>query len=336
MLAGRARLPAQQARSRPARSRRSPSGAKTPRLLIQPPRLVEIATSGDGGDESARRPRDAARGRRSDAAERLLGRGPAAARPPSSVGHRHRRSAAAAGGPARSARRAAAGADAPGGRVRVEAGPTRRARSGRAPARSASIWSPVRQRGVVQRVAGDRQAPALDRVGEDDARPVGLRVAARRSASSSSPRSWPPRSADQAGQVVVGVVARARAPATPRSPRRRRNRSRSAAGRRPARTGSGTPRSPCRRCAGAARSPPGRANAACSCGPYFASTTCQPASREELRRARSTRMPGTTRSRLWRLRSTIHSDVAEAAGAPGRRSPPRRCPRPARRRRPGR
>ena len=86
------------------------------------------------------------------------------------------------------------------------------------------------QRRVVARVAGDRQAPALDRVGEQHARPVLLRVALG-------------ERLQQRAEVVAGQVGDQRRPARRRAgPRRTRspspgapsqNRSRTAAGSRP-------------------------------------------------------------------------------------------------------
>ena len=60
--------------------------------------------------------------------------------------------------------------------------------------------------GVVQRVASERQAPALDRVGEEDGR-GSLGVGLGESGLSSSPMSWPPRSPIRPGSSSSDVVA---------------------------------------------------------------------------------------------------------------------------------
>ena len=142
-------------------------------------------------------------------------------------------------------------------------------------------------RGVVQRVAGDRQAPALDREGEDDAGPLGLGVAGL-------------EPGDDVAEVVAGEVARAG--------RRGRRRGRRRAPRASfARCGWRAPASSPSRISLPGRrsmlwyspfgissmrrrsvSPPSSANAARRRGPYFSVTTCQPWSantRRELRRA---------------------------------------------------
>ncbi len=83
--------------------------------------------------------------------------------------------------------------------------------------------------------------------------------------------------------------------------------------RRRRRTMPGTPGSACRRCAVASVSPPGSSYASRSLVPVLEDLTCQPCSRNtsrELCRARIARM---TRSSDWRLKSTIHVDVAEVA-----------------------
>ena len=61
---------------------------------------------------------------------------------------------------------------------------------------------------------------------------------------------------------------------------------------------------PCRRCARRRASPPGRANRSWSLRPYFASMACQPAA-ANMPSTLTDADPGMTRSRLWRLRSTI-------------------------------
>ena len=62
------------------------------------------------------------------------------------------------------------------------------------------------QRGVVARVARDRQPPALDRVDEHHTGPVLLRVA-RGEASSSEPRSCPARSVTRVASSASGMSA---------------------------------------------------------------------------------------------------------------------------------
>ena len=169
------------------------------------------------------------------------------------------------------------------------------------------------QRGVVERAPGDRQAAALDRVGEDHRRPVGCG------------RRVPASASQQVAQVVPAEVAGSATRRPPRSgssarPQRRTARPATACARaprspsaRPRRTATGTPRSASRRSACAGRAPPSRANAARSRRPYFSSTTCQPAASNP-RSSRAALMPGTTRSRHWRLRSTIQSTLPRPCG----------------------
>ena len=168
----------------------------------------------------------------------------------------------------------------------------RAARTGRPRPRRA--WPPssrycvvVEQRGVVGGVALGRQRPALDRVGEDDARAVADRVGLA-------------VAVEQAGEVVAAEVAEGRAAArassrssTSTSMRRRAARARRRAG------AAGTPRWASRRCG---RAGSGRC---CSRGPYLTITVCQPAA-SNIAARRPAAMSGTTRSSDWRLRSTTH------------------------------
>ena len=277
---------------------RCSSGAKTPALLMQPPRLVEVATSGAvvtryGATAGLRASST------SDPAERLLGRdrlGRRAARcspAPSTAGwpSAGRGPAARAGALTQHARPAWPG----------RAAPTRCSRPGRSLGAASSTWVGGEQRGVVERVAGDRQAPALDRVGEEHARPVADLRRTRGSAASSASRSWPPRSVTSGASSSSECSAHAGP--RPRSARRR--------GSACAASAPGRPKSDWYSSLGMSSiqarsdSPPGSAKAACSRRPYFASTTCQPAASELRRASWSIRTPGTTRSSDWRLRSTI-------------------------------
>ena len=85
---------------------------------------------------------------------------------------------------------------------------------------ASSICVARQQRGVVQRVAGDRQPPALDRVGEHDARPVGHLVARPVRSRASRPRSWPPRFCTSGDEVVVGDLGERSGAPTSSAPRR--------------------------------------------------------------------------------------------------------------------
>ena len=60
---------------------------------------------------------------------------------------------------------------------------------------------------MVQRIAGDRQAPALDGVGEHHARAISHGVAGP-VAASSRPRSWPPRFCTSGGSSSSGTSSR--------------------------------------------------------------------------------------------------------------------------------
>ena len=174
---------------------------------------------------------------------------------------------------------------------------------------ASSICVDAQQRRVVARVAGDRQPPALDGVGEDHARPVVDAASHCRSASSTPARSWPPRSVTSAASSSSGPVADEAVDL--------------GSGRRPgtacaARPGSGRTATGTARWASASihwrsASPPGWSNAACSRRPYFTSTTCQPAA-SNCPRHWSIRTPGTTRSRDWRLKSTIQVTLPRPGG----------------------
>ena len=188
-------------------------------------------------------------------------------------------------------------------------------------------------RRVVQRIAGERQAPALDRVGEDHRRPVAL-LRGR----------------------GVGVEDRA-----PGRDRRRRRRVRPAR-RRPRRRAAGRARRRARRPAavtralrsaagrhaqqplvlGVATSPPvGRAaarrraarSAPAGAGP---SAARRRASRSARNISASWRGPRVGHDAIEALAIDVDDPqhVAEPAARPPRRAPPRRCPRRARRRRP--
>ena len=165
------------------------------------------------------------------------------------------------------------------------------------------------QRGVVERVARDREAPALDGVGEHDARAGRLRVAGAVGVGEDL-EVVAAEVLHQRGEVVVGARR-------PRWPPRRgsapaRNRSRSSAPRNAKSDWySSFDMSSMwrRRCW-----PPGRAKASCSRCPYFASTTCQPESAKNFI-SLWTFIPGMTRSRLWRLTSMIQVTLPRPCSA---------------------
>ena len=193
----------------------------------------------------------------------------------------------------------------------------------------------VEQHRVVERVAGEGQPPALDGVGEDDGRARRGRRRPRRSTSSSS------------AQVVAAQVGQQRRAARRRARlghgvgelgllrARRRSVSRArAAPRRAGGSGPGTPRWSCRRCAGA-----GLAAGARECGlraalPYFASSTCQPLSANSRLQPRGADA-GDDAVQALAVEVDDPEHVAQTRAAPPRAPPPRRCPRPARRRRSG-
>ena len=125
------------------------------------------------------------------------------------------------------------------------------------------------QRGVVLRVALDRQRPALDRVGEHHRRAVAVHGAV---------------GLDQLGRVVPAQVAQAGAQLAvaqlhhePLAARRRRRAGARAAPRGARAAGAGTPRWASRRCAGAARRRRAARTARPSRAPYLTLITCQPA-----------------------------------------------------------
>ncbi len=156
---------------------------------------------------------------------------------------------------------------------------------------------------VVARMAGDRQPPALDRVGEHDRGPVGDRLG-------------PLVGLEQRGVVVAAEVAQrgqqhvvgqlVHDAARRRRARRRRPAAARAARRRRRAAGAGTRRCSWRRCAPRRPSPPGRPNRPSSSRPYLTTTTCHPAA-SNMVESRSAVITGTTRSSDWRLKSTIHS-----------------------------
>ncbi len=157
---------------RSAFQRRCSVGAKTPVLLMNPARLVEVATSGAvvtryGATCSLRARSTRTRPKTSWVEIGLFARTPVASG--TAIGRDCSR-----GGRASASRREA---------TQMPAGVAGSSRS-----HSVSRGQPARgtqrvdllggqQRGVVARVAGDRQPPALHGVGEDHARPVGDGVA---------------------------------------------------------------------------------------------------------------------------------------------------------------
>ena len=137
-----------------------------------------------------------------------------------------------------------------------------------------------------------RQRPALDRVGEDDARAVadrvGLAVAVEQA------REVVAAEVAERGQQV-GVVEVVDVDLEPLAQLAARRRAAAA----------GTPRWASRRCGRAAS---GRR---CRRGPYLTITVCQPAA-SNIAARRPAAMSGTTRSSDWRLRSTTHITSPEA------------------------
>ncbi len=262
-------------------SMRSPT-RRCPTLLIQPPRLVEVPTSGEtvtaraatsGASRSRstqKRPnacwvdsRPGARGRATPAPRAARRRAPAArsSRAPA------RSHSSASGEPAAN--------DAHGS-------------SGSAPSRGAELGELLvgEQRRVVGGMALGRQPPALDRVGEDDARAVadgvGLAVAV-----------------DQRREVVAAEVAE-RGQQLALVEARRVDLEALA---QLARVGAQQPLvllvghrvdARAQRRAGAA-----------AAAPYLTITQCQPAA-SNIAARRPAAMSGTTRSSDWRLRSTTH------------------------------
>ena len=155
------------------------------------------------------------------------------------------------------------------------------------------------QRRVVARVARERQPPALHGVGEDDARPISHGVARG-------------VGIEERTEVVTAEIVGPEARARRRRPLRRTRRRTSGAPSRNRlrRSSPATPKQAWYCSLGIASiqsrsaSPPGRPNASVSRRPYFTSTTCQPAAANCPRHC-WIRTPGTTRSRLCRLKSTI-------------------------------
>ena len=159
---------------------------------------------------------------------------------------------------------------------------------------------------MILRPPGDRQAVALDRVRED--RPsADRRPRAPASASRMSPRSWPPRSG-------ISAPTRPRTREQPLEPRR-------SSGSRPARRASrARPRRSRRRglvelvrhlVDAPAQEIAALPRECLAQPPAVLELDDVPAGRLELRLELGALMPGTTRSRLCRFRSTIQSDVAE-------------------------
>ena len=149
-------------------------------------------------------------------------------------------------------------------------------------------------------MTGDGQAEALDRVGEDDTRPLGHRVALGEGVQQRSHVMAAEVGDDLDAELVVVLRA---GPRRPRTGRRR--------GTGLARPPGATPKtdwycslgmtsSQSRRAA-----PPGWSKAARSRRPYLTSTTCHPAA-ENCAVHCSMRTPGITRSSDCRLKSTIH------------------------------
>ena len=309
VLARRPDSPAQRPPRRPRRRAR-PRRPNTPALLIQPPRLVDTLTSGEVVTIRSATPRSRAR-LEQHAAERLLrGRARAAAGRPSgatvSTGRAAgRRRPSQPGGGLGAQHAGPLGAS-------LEARPTRRpGRSARSPAQLVDLLA-GEQRGVVQRPPGDRQPVALDRVGEDDRRPVGAAVRARRAPRTESREVVPAEVADQRPDSATVRLERAPqlATARPATACARAPRSPSA---RPRRTATGTPGWASRRSAGAAgRRRRGRtpraAGGRTSARPRAIRPprTCARSSRGLDHRARRGRG-------VWRFRSTIQSGLAESA-----------------------
>ena len=187
-------------------SMRSP-GAQMPALLIQPPRLVDVPTSGRDGDDAVGHLGRLAHEVDEEAPERLLGGLRALVLAPEVVGHRgrighelrRRPVQPPAGG--RAQRRL--------GRVVRRTAPTGPRGRCRACCASCAVLLAVEERAVVGRVALGRQHPALDRVGEDDGRAprlgVGLAIGV-----------------DERAEVVAAEVAERWPAARRRRARRRR------------------------------------------------------------------------------------------------------------------
>ncbi len=216
-------------------SMRSPTD-QIPALLIQPPRLVEVPTSGDtvttrAATSGASRSRSTQK--RPNAC--WVDSRPRCSRPSD---------AGTAGGSRSStgSRRSRAAASAHSRRLRrvvLEAGP-RVVRIGAQHGRQLGELLGREQRRVVGRMALGRQPPALDRVGEHDARAVAHLVGR-------------PEAVDQRAEVVAAEVAERGQQIGVVAGEHRRPRAAAAARRRPPAGAAGTPRWASRRCARAAR-----------------------------------------------------------------------------------
>ena len=274
---------------------------------MKPPRLVDVATSGAVVTSTLRIA--SVPGELGDhAAERLLGGRVPRARPafPTARATRTLRSARAQVVGVRGPR---AGTTCP--RVDEGANLTTR-RRGTARRLHAKLVDLLRgqQRGMVARVAGRGQAPALDRVGEHHAGPVGDVVTFGEGGEQRDPCRG------RRGRAPTRRTARRRTgrgtrQPLPEHPRRKRSRVAEAASPKsdwycslgmaidPARA---TPRRPAARTRRSWRRP------------YLTSATCQPAA-SNCARHWPIRTPGSTRSRDWRLKSTIHITLPRPAVA---------------------
>ena len=278
-------------------SMRSPM-LQMPLRLIQPPRLVDDATSGATVTTWPRRPR-APRGR----GRRRGARAPAGWSPSRCAGARARRAPAAARGarPARARSRAAAAAHSrPSGESAVEGAP-RLARVGAQLLGEVDELLVVEQRRVVGRVALGGQRPALDRVGEDDRRAVADGVG-RAVGGEQAPRG---RGRRGRGRWRAARAGRGRRSAA-RSPAGRRRAGARAAASSSARSRRWYSSLPIASMRARRASPPSRSKSARRRRPYLTVSVCQPAA-SNIPTRRPAAMSGTTRSSDWRLRSTTHS-----------------------------
>ena len=262
-------------------SMRSPT-LQMPALLIQPPRLVLVPTSGLTGHDALRDVGRLAREVDEEAAEGLLGGGLAGVLA-AEVGRDLGRGDGAHG----AALEAAAGRLAQLGLGR--AGGERAERVVRVLAelgRQLPVLLVVEQRGVVGGMALGRQRPALDRVGEDDARAVadgvGLPVAVEQAREVVAAEVA--EGGEQIGVVeVVDVDLDALAQLV----------------------GAGARSSRWYSSLGIASMRARRSGRRARRGPYLTITVCQPAA-SNIAARRPAAMSGTTRSSDWRLRSTTH------------------------------
>ena len=260
-----------------------------PTLLIQPPRFVEVPTSGEtvttrSATSGASRTRSTKKRPNACWVEAV----PLCSRPRSSgtAG-----GAAAPGEPrAPAAARALAHSSASG----VPSANVAHGSAGSAPSalRQLAVLRLGQQRGVVGRVALGRQPPALDRVGEDDRRPVAHRVGLAVAVEQRARGRGPPRSRNVCRSVVVAEVVGD-------APRARRRSSRASARSSRWYSSLGIASMRCR-----SASPPAARTALER--PYLTITPCQPGGLEHRGAAGRRRCPGTTRSSDWRLRSTTH------------------------------